>query len=289
MKTFLPLVLGALSFFSTTPAVVGAVVCFPDRDTLDTAISGFSFFNDGVGFTYVDAGGNNYGLIQDWCFASTLTDFSFLFSFKRYFNAPIGGWDVSQVTDMGRMFSSASAFNQDIGGWDVSQVTDMGRMFSSASAFNQDIGGWNVSQVTDMGRMFSSASAFNQEISGWDVSQVTDMGRMFSSASAFNQEISGWDVSHVTDMEYMFSGASALNGFRCTFCPVNAVCTVNIGATFCDCNAGFSGKFSASFDAFICTENGTENSQGSGALHLPARLAPDLVGILVYGLLRSLF
>ena len=98
MKTFLPLVLGALSFFSTTPAVVGAVVCFPDRATLLTAIADIS--DDGVGYTYVDAGGNNYGLIQDWCFASTLTDFSFLFASKIYFNAPIGGWDVSQVTDI---------------------------------------------------------------------------------------------------------------------------------------------------------------------------------------------
>ena len=190
MNTFLPWVLGALSFFSTTPAVVGAFVCFPDRATLDTAIADIS--DDGVGYTYVDAVGNNYGLIQDWCFASTLTDFSFLFaSDKAYFNAPIGGWDVSQVKSMQGMFSFAYAFNQDIGGWDVSQVTDMQGMFSTATAFNQDVGGWDVSQVTDMQGMFFFAFAFNQDVGGWDVSQVKSMQGMFSVAIAFNQDVGG--------------------------------------------------------------------------------------------------
>jgi hypothetical protein len=95
MKTFLPLVLGALSFFSTTPAVVGvdgSLDCFRDRATFVAVIADIS--DDGVGYELTNG---NFGPIQDLCFASTLPDFSRLFATKSFFNAPIGVWDVSNV------------------------------------------------------------------------------------------------------------------------------------------------------------------------------------------------
>jgi surface protein len=162
MKTFLPLVLGALSFFSTTPAVVGvddSFDCFPNRATLLAAILGIS--NSGVGYTYVDPDGNDYGLIRDWCFASTLTDFSNLFESKTNFNAPIGGWDVSSVTDMFAMFAEATAFNQPLNEWNVSSVIDMANMFHGASAFNQNLCAWgakmNELPQPHVGGMFASS------------------------------------------------------------------------------------------------------------------------------------
>jgi len=140
-----------------------------------------------------------------------ITDMSYLFKWKRFFNQDIGSWNVSNVTNMYYMFGGASAFNQDISSWDVSNVTNMNEMFSWASAFNQDIGSWDVSNVTNMDSMFGEASAFNQDIGSWNVSSVTNMGYMFYETLAFNQDIGSWNVSSVTNMDSMFYETLAFN------------------------------------------------------------------------------
>ena len=52
-----------------------------------------------------------------------------MFAWSKFFNQPIGDWDVSNVTDMSYMFYGHQSFNQPIGDWDVSNVTDMYTMF----------------------------------------------------------------------------------------------------------------------------------------------------------------
>jgi bacterial surface protein 26-residue repeat len=113
-----------------TIAFVDSATCFSDRRALITAInSAIAFHPSGAGYN-----DPTYGLIENWCFDSSLTSFRQLFDGENTFNANITGWDVSSVNDMEWMFYDASAFNQDIGGWDVSSVTNMDGMFWYASA-----------------------------------------------------------------------------------------------------------------------------------------------------------
>ena len=174
-----------------------------------------------------------------------------MFAFATTFNAPIGGWDVSETTDMASMFHGADAFHQclpwheDFGAplycgftdaefktavdewiedsgtaeveygpikdWDVSRVTYMTYAFEYANTFDADIGAWDVSKVTDMHGMFDGAEDFNQDIGAWDVSKVTDMRSMFWGPGDFNQDIGAWDVSKVTDMRSMFRDATTFD------------------------------------------------------------------------------
>lgn len=100
--------------------------CFADRNALNTAIA--AAVSDGAsGAGYIDP---TYGLIDNWCFESSLTDFSYLFVARTTFNADISEWDVSSVTNMSFMFLGNQKFNQDIGRWNVSAVTDMQYMVS---------------------------------------------------------------------------------------------------------------------------------------------------------------
>jgi len=59
----------------------------------------------------------------------------------------ISTWDVSQVTDMSYLFKDKTYFNDDISNWDVSNVTNMSGMFDSSalSADNYDniLIGWS--------------------------------------------------------------------------------------------------------------------------------------------------
>ena len=45
-----------------------------------------------------------------------------MFLGAKYFNEPIGDWNVYNVTSMTRMFFWCKDFNQDISSWDVSKV-----------------------------------------------------------------------------------------------------------------------------------------------------------------------
>ena len=92
---------------SILPTDEPIISCFQDRDELDAAILGIT--GDGIGFTYSNDG-NDYGAIEDWCFDTDLTDFSFLFmSYYNFgisfFNANIGNWNVGSVTNMREMVS----------------------------------------------------------------------------------------------------------------------------------------------------------------------------------------
>lgn len=170
--------------------VVDAVPCFPDKETLKTAIFGATVLRSvgdqsGVGYVH-----ETYGAIESWCFDSNLTDFSGLFRYSSKFNADISRWDVSSVTNMRSMFYYAQSFNQDISRWKVSLVTDMEGMFDEASTFNGDISGWDVSSVTNMAYMFHKGTKFNQDIGVWDVSSVTDMKFMVSDPNpGFNMNV----------------------------------------------------------------------------------------------------
>ena len=60
-----------------------------------------------------------YGHISLWD-TSFITDMSYLFLDKKYFNENINSWDVSNVTNMESMFLSVkSLFNQPLNSWDV--------------------------------------------------------------------------------------------------------------------------------------------------------------------------
>jgi hypothetical protein len=59
--------------------------CFLSRAALNNATAGIS--GSAVGYT---PSFGNYGPIEGWCFAPSLTDFSGLFRDKAAFNAPIG-------------------------------------------------------------------------------------------------------------------------------------------------------------------------------------------------------
>lgn len=122
-------------------------VLFSDRTVLDKAIRQ----------------GQDFAAVNRWCFASTLTDFSFLFS-NTGFNEDISCWDVSRITNMQGMFSQ-SPFDQNIADWNVESVTNMAQMFRN-SPFNQPLQNWNVRRVTTMNEMFSS-SPFNQNLCSW--------------------------------------------------------------------------------------------------------------------------
>ena len=107
---------------------------------------------------------SEYGAMSNWN-TSLVSNMSYAFAGKMFFDADISRWDTSAVTEMKGMFSRAYAFNQDIGDWDTSIVTDMEGMFyawsadgSTPSLFNKDISKWNVSAVKTMKEMFVDAN-----------------------------------------------------------------------------------------------------------------------------------
>ena len=73
-------------------------------------------------------------------------------AFKKY--GDISLWDVSNVTDMSFIFAHKKYFNDNISYWDVRNVTNMERMFKGTTSFNQDISNWVVSNVKDMDYIF---------------------------------------------------------------------------------------------------------------------------------------
>ena len=94
--------------------------------------------------------------------------FSFWTGAVRYFNEPIGNWDVRKVKNMHNMFQNAESFNQALGKWQVGAVTDMSDMFQRAASFNQPLNDWDLSNVQNMKEMFEEAEAFDQDL-GWCV------------------------------------------------------------------------------------------------------------------------
>jgi surface protein len=97
---------------------------------------------------YPDSAKVTFGIMNCWDVSGAITDMSFLFENKNFFNEPIRCWDVSRVTNMEGMFSNANSFNQTISNWNVAKVNNMRSMFTFATRFNQAIGNWNVASVT---------------------------------------------------------------------------------------------------------------------------------------------
>lgn len=67
-----------------------------------------------------------------------------MFHRAKYFNHPIGNWDVSSVTNMECIFCGCSNFNQPLDRWDVSNAKDMAYMFCKATSFRQPITAWRL-------------------------------------------------------------------------------------------------------------------------------------------------
>jgi hypothetical protein len=102
------MLLGGLFFlFLWQSSIVAAVdsqqqqqqqACFLDRATLENSIAAaIADSTDGSGDGHLDP---IHGLINNWCFGPSLTDFSNLFQGKNTFNANIRKWNVSRVTNM---------------------------------------------------------------------------------------------------------------------------------------------------------------------------------------------
>jgi surface protein len=186
-----------------------AQYCFPDRDTIKSAVD--SYIIEGCETTNITcATRTQFGGIGTWC-VKFVTDMSGMFADSSSFNSDLSKWDVGSVTFMDGMFYGASSFNSNISNWNVGRVTSMNSMFGSASSFGSDISLWDVSSVTNMIATFVGASSFNSSISNWDVSSVTNMVAMFAWASSFNSDISLWNVGSVTIMDQMFLYASSFN------------------------------------------------------------------------------
>jgi len=77
------------------------------------------------------------------------------------------------ITNLAEAFAGATSFNAPIGGWDVSQVTTLASTFAGATSFNQPLTAWNTGKVTTMANTFQGAAAFAQNVSGWNVAKVT--------------------------------------------------------------------------------------------------------------------
>jgi len=116
------------------------------------------------------------------------------------FYTHISYWDVSNITDMSFLFKDKDFFNDNISRWDVSNVIDMNNMFYNATSFNQPIGTWNVTKVTNMENMFAFTDTFNQPLCEWKTTNVTRMRAMFCGAKCFNQPLNTWDVSNVISL-----------------------------------------------------------------------------------------
>ena len=124
------------------------------------------------------------------------------------FNAPLSGWDVSQVTDMTSTFEDALAFNQDISNWNTSNVVSMSKMFSGAVVFDQPLNSWNVSAVTSMEGMFAATQSFDRPLDNWNVGNVLNMDTMFYVSEVFNQDLSMWCVNNIVSAPYLFDEAA---------------------------------------------------------------------------------
>ena len=174
-----------------------------------------------------------YGL-DGWNINTTSTsiDFSRMFYGAKFFNRPIGSWNMNKATNIGGMFEATFAFNQSLSNWErvdstLANVTNMSAMFNSAIIFNQDISKWNVGKVTSFASMFGGAIAFTNGlntntnlvtglsgINGWNINTTAtsvSMANMFDSSTAFNRNIGSWNVSKVTSMASMFNAATAFN------------------------------------------------------------------------------
>lgn len=194
----------------------------------------------------IGQGTGKYGVIGDWDVSKVtsldLVFYSSTYEYFKFFDQPIGNWNVSSVESMAAAFQSCTFFNQNIGNWDVSSVTNLERTFQTAMLFNQDLGNWNVSKVTNMRRTFYGAFTFNQNLENWDVRKVTNMEETFRSGTAFNGAFtSNW----VTTLDL-----SASNTFRstatCSSIAYNGKCNC-AGSTRDECGvcggSGLSDEF----------------------------------------------
>jgi surface protein len=172
---------------------------FTNKTNLDSVI--YDYLNGDS--TTVENLENEYGIIENWKFNSSLTTFNNLFN-ETNFNQNINNWNVSNITNMEGIFSGSN-FNQPLNNWNVGNVIDMDVMFSRTDYFNQPLNEWDVTSATTMYGMFAETDQFNQPLNNWIVSNVRNMGGMFELAEKFNQDISNWNISAVTKMQHMFS------------------------------------------------------------------------------------
>jgi surface protein len=153
-----------------------------------------------------------------------ITDMSYLFQRKTFFNQDISSWNTGAVMDMTGLFDSAYSFDKNIGTWNTSAVTDMHLMFIFAYSFNQNIGDWNTSAVTDMDRMFYNTRLFNKNIGSWTTNAVTNVDQMFSYATVFDQNLSEWDLTRIIEPTFFANGSPLENNpanfpkFKPTIC-----------------------------------------------------------------------
>jgi len=82
---------------TSRPTAKPCLTVFPNRDDLDEAIDAGT--SNGFANPEKDPF-QTWGPIEDWCFDSSLQDFSELFRQKPNFDEDISGWDVAAVTDM---------------------------------------------------------------------------------------------------------------------------------------------------------------------------------------------
>ena len=148
--------------------------------------------------------------IGDWD-VSAITDMSYLFKGRVWFNADISRWDVSRVENMEGMFQGAHYFDQPIGSWNVSKVKTFDCTFDQALSFNEPLNTWNVGAGTSFVQMFRQATLFNQPLRAWNVSSGKNFASMFESANEFNQDLSNWDIARVTSLSSMFANARSFN------------------------------------------------------------------------------
>ena len=151
------------------------------------------------------------GPVSTWDVSAAGTDFSNMFLDKKYFNMPIGAWDVSRVIHFKNMFKNAVAFDQDIGAWDMSKAVDLDSMFENARTFNSNVGGWTTTALITMVRCFANAESFTYSLEGWDVSNVKDMTSVFENATEFNGQLNSWVTASVESTERMFYNATKFN------------------------------------------------------------------------------
>ena len=122
-------------------------------------------------------------------------------------------WDVSKVTQFSRMFYGQRWFNQPLGEWDVGEAVEMEGMFSSTS-FNHPLGGWKVAKVENFTGMFSNAVGFNEarSLGEWTLHPNAKLECMFWDCVGMTVAPEAW----LTRMPYGLIIQRASNVFKGT-------------------------------------------------------------------------